>query len=122
MLLGFWPSPFSARVKIALAEKGVQLIRVQGGGLKDNSQRTLATDEPGSQEGTGSHIFTMANRSLSPSLIAVQYINEAWKDRAPLLPSDPYLRSQAKFWADFDTRRYLKITIYDLCLSKDMVC
>ncbi|XP_031257434.1 probable glutathione S-transferase, partial [Pistacia vera] len=28
----------------------------------------------------------------------VQYIGEVWKDKAPLLPSDPYERSQARLY------------------------
>ncbi|KAJ8556102.1 hypothetical protein K7X08_022860 [Anisodus acutangulus] len=31
----------------------------------------------------------------------IEYIDEVWKDKAPLLPSDPYERAQAKFWADY---------------------
>nr|XP_027073376.1 probable glutathione S-transferase parC [Coffea arabica] len=37
---------------------------------------------------------------ICESLIALQYINEVWHDKSPLLPSDPYKRAQARFWAD----------------------
>jgi glutathione S-transferase len=40
-------------------------------------------------------------KPISESLIIVQYIDEVWSDKAPLLPSDPYQRAQAHFWADF---------------------
>ncbi|XWS58964.1 hypothetical protein CRYUN_Cryun08bG0079400 [Craigia yunnanensis] len=40
-------------------------------------------------------------KSICESLIIVQYIDEVWSHRSPLLPSDPYQRSQALFWADY---------------------
>ena len=36
-----------------------------------------------------------------PVCESVQYIDEVWKDKAPLMPSDPYERAQSRFWADF---------------------
>ncbi|RVW77702.1 putative glutathione S-transferase parC [Vitis vinifera] len=39
-------------------------------------------------------------KPICESLITVEYIDEVWKDRSPLLPSDPYQRAQArKIWA-----------------------
>ncbi|KAA8526676.1 hypothetical protein F0562_008121 [Nyssa sinensis] len=40
-------------------------------------------------------------KPVCETLIIVQYIDEVWKDKASLLPSDPYQRAQARFWADY---------------------
>jgi glutathione S-transferase len=44
-------------------------------------------------------------KPIAESLIAVQYIDEVWNDKSSLLPSDPYQRSQARFWADFADKK-----------------
>ncbi|ESQ27281.1 hypothetical protein EUTSA_v10019479mg [Eutrema salsugineum] len=40
-------------------------------------------------------------KSICESIIQVQYIDELWSDKNPFLPTDPYQRAQALFWADF---------------------
>ncbi|KAM3684406.1 hypothetical protein ACJW30_11G040900 [Castanea mollissima] len=42
-------------------------------------------------------------------LVIVQYIGEDWKDKSPLLPSDPCQRAHARFWADFVDKK-----VYDV--------
>ncbi|KAK9048485.1 hypothetical protein SSX86_032551 [Deinandra increscens subsp. villosa] len=40
-------------------------------------------------------------KPICESSIIVQYIDQVWKDEAPLLPSDSYARARARFWVHF---------------------
>lgn len=97
MLLDFWPSMFGMRCRIALAEKGIQYE------YKDmdifNKSPLLLQMNPVHKK---IPVLVHNGKSVCESLIIVEYIDETWKDKAPpLLPSDPYDRSQARFWADY---------------------
>ncbi|KAK9937618.1 hypothetical protein M0R45_014396 [Rubus argutus] len=96
VLLDFLPSPFGMRLRIALAEKGVKY---------EYKEEDLANKSPLLLQSNPVHkkipVLIHNGKPVSESLIALQYIDEVWNHKAPLFPSDPYLRSQARFWADF---------------------
>ncbi|KAJ6980240.1 glutathione S-transferase isoform X1, partial [Populus alba x Populus x berolinensis] len=103
-LLDFWPSPFGMRVRLALAEKGVKYEYTEED-LRNKSALLLQMNPVNKQI----PVLVHNGKPVCESLIIVQYIDEVWKDSAPLLPSDPYQKAQARFWADFVDKK-----IYDL--------
>ncbi|KAJ0759459.1 putative glutathione transferase [Helianthus annuus] len=98
ILLDFWVSVFGLRVRIALAEKGIHY---------EYREENLQNKSPLLLEMNPVHkkipVLIHQGKPVCESNIIVQYIDEAWHDdKSPsLLPSDPYLRAQARFWADF---------------------
>lgn len=96
VLLDFWPSPFGMRVRIALAEKGIK-YEYKEEDLRNKSPLLLKMNPVHKQI----PVLIHNGKPVNESLIAVQYIDEVWKDKSPILPSDPYQRALARFWADY---------------------
>ncbi|TKY68575.1 glutathione S-transferase parC [Spatholobus suberectus] len=96
VLLDFHPSMFGMRVRIALAEKGVKYV---------HKEENLRNKSPLLLQSNPIHkkipVLIHNGKPICESLNIVQYIDEFWTDKAPLLPSDPYQRAEARFWADF---------------------
>ncbi|GAV90184.1 GST_C domain-containing protein/GST_N domain-containing protein [Cephalotus follicularis] len=96
ILLDFWPSRFGMRVRIALAEKGVKY---------EYKEEDLRNKSPLLLEMNPIHkkipVLIHNGKPVCESLIIVQYIDEVWNNKSPLLPSDPYERARARFWADY---------------------
>ena len=107
VLLDYWGSVFGMRVRIALAEKGVQYEYKLEENLANKSQLLLQMNPVHKKI----PVLIHHGKPICESSIIVQYIDEAWKNKSPqLLPSDPYLRAQARFWVDFVDKEPL---IYD---------
>ena len=100
VLLNFWPSPFGLRVKIALAEKGIK-YEYKEEDLKNKSLLLLEMNPINKKI----PVLIHNGKPVCESLIIVQYIDEVWNDRSPLMPSDPYPRACARFWAGFVDKR-----------------
>ncbi|KAE9620812.1 hypothetical protein Lal_00019257 [Lupinus albus] len=96
ILLDFWPSPFGMRVRIALAEKGIE-YEGREENLSNKSSLLLKLNPVNKQI----PVLIHNGKPISESLIIVQYIDEVWTHQSPLLPSDPYQRANARFWADY---------------------
>ncbi|PRQ44135.1 putative glutathione transferase [Rosa chinensis] len=96
ILLDAYASVFGMRVRVALAEKGIK-YEYREEDLRNKSQRLLKMNPVRKKI----PVFIHNGKPVCESLVIVHYIDEVWKDKAPLLPSDPYQRAQARFWADF---------------------
>ncbi|KAM0840068.1 hypothetical protein ACQ4PT_059909 [Festuca glaucescens] len=96
VLLNSSLSPFGQRCSIALAEKGLPHEYVEED-LAAKSDLLLRSNPIYKQVPVVLH----DGRTIIESLIIVQYLDEAFPDTRPLLPTDPYERAQARFWADY---------------------
>ncbi|XVF79336.1 hypothetical protein PTKIN_Ptkin14bG0213300 [Pterospermum kingtungense] len=103
VLLDFWASMFGMRVRIALAEKGIK-YEYKEEGLWDKSDLLLKMNPVHKKI----PVLIHNSKPVCESLIQVQYVDEVWHNQSPLLPSDPYQRAVARFWADFVDKK-----IYD---------
>ncbi|XP_030474888.1 probable glutathione S-transferase [Syzygium oleosum] len=104
-LLDFWPSMYGMRCRAALAEKGVEYEFKEEDLTSDKSELLLQMNPVHKKI----PVLIHNGNPVCESLIIVEYIDETWSHKAPLLPSDPYERAQARFWADFVDKK-----VYDL--------
>ncbi|KAI4333382.1 hypothetical protein L6164_018204 [Bauhinia variegata] len=96
VLLDSWASPFGMRLRIALAEKGVK-YEYKEEDLRNKSPLLLQMNPVHKKI----PVLIHNGKPICESLNAVQYIDEVWNHKSPLLPSDPYQKAQARFWADY---------------------
>ena len=96
VLLDTWASMYGMRARIALAEKGVRY---------EYKEENLMNRSPLLLQMNPIHkkipVLIHHGRPICESLIIVEYIDMVWDNNCPLLPSDPYHKAQARFWADF---------------------
>lgn len=97
VLLDFLVSPFGMRVRLALAAKGLE-YQTEEEELSQSKSPLLLKVNPVRKK---IPVLIHNGKPICESLIIVEYIDEVWKDRYPLLPADPYQRAKAKFWVDF---------------------
>lgn len=96
ILLDSWPSMFGIRVRIALAEKGVEY---------EFRDEDLFNKTPMLLQMNPIHkkipVLIHNGKPVCESSIIMQYVDEVWSDKNPLLPSDSYQRAHARFWVDY---------------------
>ncbi|XP_058004900.1 probable glutathione S-transferase [Hevea brasiliensis] len=104
ILLEWYPSVFAARVRIALAEKGLK-YESRPEDLINKSPLLLKMNPVHKQI----PVLIHKGRPICGSMVTVQYIDEVWNHKSPLLPSDPLQRAHAKFWADYVDKKIFGI-------------
>ncbi|XP_071723068.1 probable glutathione S-transferase [Rutidosis leptorrhynchoides] len=101
-MFGFWASPFSNRVELALNLKGIQYEFIEEN--LQNKSRSFLKYNPITKK---IPVIVHNEKSIIESLVILEYIEETWKDN-PLLPQDPHERALARFWANFIDDKIIK--------------
>ncbi|KAJ1375429.1 Thioredoxin-like superfamily [Sesbania bispinosa] len=94
-LFGSVGSPFVIRVQIALKLKGIQ-YKYQEEKLGYLSDVLLKYNPIYKMV----PVFLHNGNPISESLVILEYIDDTWKNN-PILPSEPYQKAMARFWAKF---------------------
>eukprot|EP01018_Ginkgo_biloba_P030705 Gb_36785 [translate_table: standard] len=98
-------SAFGVRVLIGLEEKGVK-YEYQEENLGNKSQLLLEMNPIHKKI----PVLIHNGKPVAESLIILHYIDEAWPSSdASFLPSKPYDRAIARFWADFVDKKFYDI-------------
>ncbi|XP_042023542.1 glutathione S-transferase U17-like [Salvia splendens] len=98
-LLGAWASPYSIRVQIALNLKSIPYQFTEEKFYTSNKSARLLEANPVHKK---IPVLVHDGKPISESLIILQYIDEVWPSNVPsILPSDPYDRAMACFWAAY---------------------
>ncbi|CDY07793.1 BnaC03g48290D [Brassica napus] len=96
-LIGSWASVFVMRTRIALNLKSISYEFLQE--TYGTKSELLLKSNPVHKK---MPVLIHADKPVCESNIIVQYIDEAWSSYGPsILPSQPYDRAIARFWAAY---------------------
>ncbi|CAL1390190.1 unnamed protein product [Linum trigynum] len=113
VLFGSWSSSICTRVHIALKQKGIPYKYVEEN-LQNKSQLLLSYNPVHKKV----PVLVHKGKPIPESLLILEYIDEFWKDDAPmLLPGDPHHRAKVRFWAKFHDEK-MAPNVYKMIFAK----
>uniref|UniRef100_A0A0E0DRD7 glutathione transferase n=1 Tax=Oryza meridionalis TaxID=40149 RepID=A0A0E0DRD7_9ORYZ len=95
-LFGSWASSYTHRVQLALRLKALEFVYAEED-LGNKSEALLRLNPVHKKV----PVLVHRGRALAESVIILQYLDDAWPESRPLLPSDPFDRALARFWCHF---------------------
>ncbi|KAH7515850.1 glutathione S-transferase U17 [Ziziphus jujuba] len=96
-VLGVWTSPFVMRARIALNLKQVSYDFLQETSLTEKSELLLISNPIHKKV----PVLIHNEKPICESLVIVEYIDDVWTSAPSILPSHPYDRAIARFWAAY---------------------
>ncbi|KAK9119488.1 hypothetical protein Scep_017581 [Stephania cephalantha] len=96
-LIGKWSSPFAVRPRIALNLKSIEYEYLNENYLIAKSDLLLKSNPVYKKV----PVLLHRGRPICESLVILQYIDEQWRHGPSILPSNPYDRAIARFWAAY---------------------
>ncbi|KAL5716063.1 glutathione transferase [Ranunculus cassubicifolius] len=94
-LVSMWCSPFGRRIEWVLQHKGIQYEYLEED-LFNKSPYLLEVNPVYKKI----PVLIHGGNAISESFVMLEYIDEVWPQN-PIMPSDPYEKSQVRFWAKF---------------------
>ncbi|CAA7389001.1 unnamed protein product [Spirodela intermedia] len=95
-LYGMWASPYVLRVRLALKLKGLDYEYVEEN-LANKSAALLRLNPVHRKV----PVLLHGDRPIAESAVILEYIDETWPRRFPLMPTDPRERAAVRFWCHF---------------------
>lgn len=107
-LIGAWQSPFVLRARVALNIKNLQYVFHEE--TFGNKSELLLKSNPVHKK---IPVLLHSGKSICESLIIVEYIDEVWSSSGhAILPSDPYDRAIARFWASYIDEKVMILLLF----------
>lgn len=97
-LIGSWSSPVALRARVALHLKSVKYEYLDEPDVLKSKSELLLKSNPIHKKVP---VLIHGDVSICESLNIVQYVDEAWSSDPSILPSQPYDRASARFWAQY---------------------
>lgn len=101
-VLGAWPSPYVMRARIALNIKSLDYEFLEE--TFGSKSQLLLQSNPVHKK---IPVLIHGDKPICESLVIVEYIDEVWASGPSILPSHPYDRATARFWASYIDEKVL---------------